>query len=60
MELYLHSPSTPSWRGAELKKAQGQLYDRFCENGDQPAAFVGVLWNLLVGTTSLNEQRSII
>jgi hypothetical protein len=23
--LYLHSPSTPSWHGAQLK-AQGQLY----------------------------------
>jgi hypothetical protein len=26
VELYLHSPNTPSWRGAQLKKAQGQLY----------------------------------
>jgi hypothetical protein len=27
MDLYLHSPSTPSWCGALLKKkAQGQLY----------------------------------
>jgi hypothetical protein len=26
VELYLHSPSTPSWRGAQLKKALGQLY----------------------------------
>jgi hypothetical protein len=26
VELYLHSPSAPSWRGAQLKKAQGQLY----------------------------------
>jgi hypothetical protein len=25
VELYLHSPSTPSWRRAQLK-AQGQLY----------------------------------
>jgi hypothetical protein len=24
--LYLHSPNTPPWRGAWLKKAQGQLY----------------------------------
>jgi hypothetical protein len=22
----LHSPNTPSWSGAQLKKAQGQLY----------------------------------
>jgi hypothetical protein len=28
MELYLHSPNTPSWRGAQLK-AQGQLYIYF-------------------------------
>jgi hypothetical protein len=28
VELYLHSPNTPSWRGAQLK-AQGQLY-LFC------------------------------
>jgi hypothetical protein len=26
VQLYLHSPDTPSWRGAQLKKAQGQLY----------------------------------
>jgi len=25
-ELYLHSPNTPSWRGAQLEGAQGQLY----------------------------------
>jgi hypothetical protein len=24
--LYLHFPNTPSWRGAQLKEAQGQLY----------------------------------
>jgi hypothetical protein len=26
VELYPHSPNTTSWRGAQLKKAQGQLY----------------------------------
>jgi hypothetical protein len=26
VDLYLHSPNTPSWRGAQLKEAQGQLY----------------------------------
>jgi len=26
LELYSHSPNTPSWRGAQLKKAQRQLY----------------------------------
>jgi hypothetical protein len=26
VELYLHSPNTPSWRGAHLGGAQGQLY----------------------------------
>jgi hypothetical protein len=26
VELYIHSPNTPSWRGAQLKEAQGQLY----------------------------------
>jgi len=27
VELYIRSPNTPSWRGAQLKKiAQGQLY----------------------------------
>jgi hypothetical protein len=25
VELYLLSPNTPSWRGVQLKKAQGQL-----------------------------------
>jgi hypothetical protein len=26
VELYLHSPSTSPWRGAQFKKAQGQIY----------------------------------
>jgi hypothetical protein len=26
VELYLHSPNTPSWRGDRLGGAQGQLY----------------------------------
>jgi hypothetical protein len=26
VELYLHSPNMPSWRGAQLGRAQGQLY----------------------------------
>jgi hypothetical protein len=26
VQLCLHSPNMPSWRGAQLKKAQGQLY----------------------------------
>jgi hypothetical protein len=26
VELYLHSPNTPSWSGAQFKKARGQLY----------------------------------
>jgi hypothetical protein len=26
VDLYLHSPNTHSWRGAQLKKAQGQFY----------------------------------
>jgi len=26
MELYLHSPNTPSWRGDQLGGAQGQLF----------------------------------
>jgi len=29
MELYIHSPNTPSWRDAQLKKTQGQLYFTF-------------------------------
>jgi hypothetical protein len=26
VELYFHSPNTPSWRGAQLGGAQGQLF----------------------------------
>jgi hypothetical protein len=26
VELYFYSPNTPSWRGAQLGGAQGQLY----------------------------------
>jgi len=25
VELYLHSPNTPSWRGAQLKNAEAQI-----------------------------------
>jgi len=25
VELYLHSPDAPSWRGAQLKEAQGKV-----------------------------------
>jgi hypothetical protein len=32
VELYLHSPNTPSWRGAQLGGAQGQL-GRLNKNG---------------------------
>jgi hypothetical protein len=32
-ELYLHSPNTPSWRGAQLGGAQGQLYLTFTKSG---------------------------
>jgi hypothetical protein len=27
VELYLHSSNTPSWRGAQLGEAHGQLYN---------------------------------
>jgi len=30
VELYLYSPNTPSWRGAQLGGAQGQLYSLYC------------------------------
>jgi hypothetical protein len=30
VELYLHSPKTPSWRGAQWGGAQGQLYFFCC------------------------------
>jgi hypothetical protein len=33
VELYLHSPNTPSWRGALLGGAQGQLYLLFVISG---------------------------
>jgi hypothetical protein len=26
VELHFYSPNTPSWLGAQLKRAQGQLY----------------------------------
>jgi hypothetical protein len=35
VELYLHSPNTPSWRGAQLK-AQGQLYLYLTPLGTEP------------------------
>jgi hypothetical protein len=35
IELYLHSPNTPSWRGAQLGRAQGQLYLYITSFNDQ-------------------------
>jgi hypothetical protein len=26
VDLYLHSPNTPSWRGAQFKKSTGKIY----------------------------------
>jgi hypothetical protein len=34
VELYLHSPNTPSWRGAQLGGAQGELYFFYGSSGD--------------------------
>jgi hypothetical protein len=30
VELYLHSPNTPSWRGAQLKKALNKIHKNLC------------------------------
>jgi hypothetical protein len=43
LELYLHSPNTPSWCGAQLGGAQGQLYH-------------GNAWFLLVGKASFTDH----
>jgi hypothetical protein len=32
VELYLHSPNTPSWRGAQLKHRDNFTFNRFFEN----------------------------
>jgi hypothetical protein len=33
VELCLHSPNAPSWRGAQLGGAQGQLYLLYFQMG---------------------------
>jgi hypothetical protein len=35
VDLYLHSPNTPSWRGAQLGGAQGQLNLLFYKGKDK-------------------------
>jgi len=59
VELYLHSPKTPSWRDAQFKKTQGQLYF-------VPSLYCYFLWveshtNVSVSyfTTSLTNTRII-
>jgi len=46
VELYLHSPSTPSWLGARLKRAQGQVYRTLPDGGEcsalRPGTFTAV------------------
>jgi hypothetical protein len=62
VELYLHSPNTPSWRAAQLGGAQGQLYLtftfsrllEFCKHGNKPLDSIksGRLLTKLISTTS--------
>jgi hypothetical protein len=35
VELYIHCPNTLSWRGAQLRKAQGKLYLYLTFTGDK-------------------------
>jgi hypothetical protein len=45
VQLYLHSPDTPSWRSARLKKeAQGKLYLSRLVWGHAPQVLELVLW----------------
>jgi hypothetical protein len=48
VELYLHAPSTPSWRGAQLGEARGQLYLYILPR--EPV-------EMKKGTRSLNEKQ---
>jgi hypothetical protein len=45
VELYLHSPNTPSWRGAKFK-AQGQIYLLKVRLGRNMYSILGVHFNL--------------
>jgi hypothetical protein len=48
VELYLHFPNTPSWRGVQLGRARGQLYvvqKRICMRKMTPDTLKGILWN---------------
>jgi hypothetical protein len=51
MELHIHSPNTPSWRGAQWKKkAQGQRHLNFYlseRKQDGTIAILGMLYQLL-------------
>jgi hypothetical protein len=69
VDLYLHFPHTPSWRGAWLKKAQGQLYLYLCftlenkvksssrHHSDDMSAYLSGLatWVLLLKNESLQR-----
>jgi hypothetical protein len=39
VELYLHSPNTPSWRGAQLHGTQGQLFKHSSVKTAKPDTF---------------------
>jgi hypothetical protein len=43
MDIYLHSLNTPSWRGAHLKKAQGQLQLTFYNDSTDSVGYVRFL-----------------
>jgi hypothetical protein len=43
MELYLHSPNTPSWRGAQLKHRAFTEYNTECIKATAHASNIGHL-----------------
>jgi hypothetical protein len=54
VELYLHSPNAPSWRGAQL----GQLLTFLSEGLIQEACEVRVLYSVSIGTKSTRNFTS--
>jgi hypothetical protein len=55
VELYLPSSSTPSWRGAQFKKAQIQLYFKSRDN----SVGIALGYGLTVGVLGFNSRRGL-
>jgi hypothetical protein len=60
MELYLHSPNTPSWCGAQFKKSTGKLYLLYRRLGGPQVGLNAVAKKKFPSSTGIYTLKSVI